>query len=150
MRNTDACGLYNYLHKWESPTTSSPPGFSSFVVDSAICGYHVYKDIWPSPVAEEQLQCEQEVGNSHDPMSVTIKKLIGGASTIIGHVPRRISPLCSVFIRRGGSITRIVDGTRRYSADLLQGGLELLCKLMFIAPNLYWSARRWKNWFDLH
>ena len=69
-------------------------------------------------------------------MSVAVKKLIDGESTIVGHVPRRISPLCSVFIRRGGSITCIVDGPRRHSADLPQGGLELPCKLKFIAPNL--------------
>ena len=40
------------------------------------------------------------------------------------------------FIRRGGSITCTVNGSRRYSADLPQGGLELPCKLMFIAPSL--------------
>ena len=119
-----------------SAMTSSPSGSLTFVVDSAIRGYHIYKNIWPSPVAEERLQCEREVGNSHDPMSVAVKKLIDGESTIVGHVPRRISPLCSAFIRKGGSITCIVDGPRRYSADLPQGGLELPCKLMFIAPNL--------------
>ena len=69
-------------------------------------------------------------------MSVAVKKQIDGESTVIGHVPRQISPLCSVFIRRGGSITCIVNGPRRYSADLPQGGMELLCKLMFIAPSL--------------
>ena len=82
---------------------------------------------------EEQLLCECEVENSHDPMSVAVKKQINGASTIVGHVPRRISLLCLVFIR---SITCIVNGPRRYSADLPQGGLELPCKLMFIAPSL--------------
>jgi len=46
-----------------------------------------------------------------------------------------ISPLCSVFIRRSGSITCVVDGLRRYSADLPQGGLELPCKLLFSAPS---------------
>ena len=113
--------------------TGSASGSASFVVDLAIHGYHIYKDVWPSPVVEEQLQCKREVGNSHDPMSVAVKKLIDGENTIVGHVPRRISPLCSVFIRRGGCI---VDGPRRHSADLPQGGLELPCKLMFIAPNL--------------
>jgi len=51
-----------------SPVTGSPRS-ASFVTDSAICGYHIYKHIWPSPVVEE-LQYEREVGNSHDPMSV--------------------------------------------------------------------------------
>ena len=62
---------------------------ASFVIDTALCGYHVYKDIWPNPIDEEQLTCEREVGNSHDPLAVAIKKLIDGSNMIIGHVPRR-------------------------------------------------------------
>jgi len=91
---------------------------ASFVIDAAIHGYHVYKEIWPNLIDEEQLTCEREVGNSHNPLAVAIKKLIDGSNTIVGHVPRHISPLCSVFIRRGGSIVCIVDGPRRYSSDL--------------------------------
>ena len=53
----------------------------------------------------------------------------------IGHVPRRISTICSLFIRRGGAINCRVNGHRRYSADLLQGGLEIPCILTFIANN---------------
>ena len=113
----------------------TPSRSVNFVVDSAIRGYHIYKDICPNPLVEEQLQCKREVGNSHDLMSIAVKKPIDGESTIVGHVPRRISPLCSIFIRRGGSITCIVDGPRHYSADFPQGSLELPCKLMLIAPN---------------
>ena len=91
---------------------------ASFVIDTAIHGYHVYKDIWPNSIDKEQLTCEREVGNSHGPLAVAIKKLIDGSNLIIGHVPKCISPLCSVFIRRGGSITCVVDGPRRYSLDL--------------------------------
>ena len=76
------------LVKMASPMTGSPSGSATFVVDSAIRGYHVYKDIWPSPLVEEQLQCEREVGNSHDSMSVAVKKLIDGEGMIVGHVPR--------------------------------------------------------------
>ena len=57
--------------------------------------------------------------------------------------------MCSVFIRRGGSITCTVNGSRRYSADLPQGGLELPCKLMFIAPSLL-ECNKMENWFNLH
>ena len=59
-------------------------------------------------------------------------KSIGGTkSIIIGHVPRKISALCSLFIRRGGVLKCCVDGSRRYSADLPQGGMEIPCKLIF-------------------
>ena len=52
----------------------------------------------------EELICEQEVGNSHDPQAVALKKEIDGDLRIVGHVPRRISSSCFIFIRRGGSI----------------------------------------------
>ena len=94
-------------------------------------GYHEYKEIWPDPFVGEELPCEQEVGNPHDPLAVAIKKTIGGEHKIVGHVPRRISPLCSVFIRRNGNIKYIIIGPRRYSSDLPQGGLELPCKCVF-------------------
>ena len=49
---------------------------------------------------------------------------------IIGHLPRKISTLCSIFLRRGGSI-HCVTGRRRYSSDLPQGGMEIPCSLHF-------------------
>ena len=49
----------------------------------------------------------------------------------IGHVPRAISPICSIFIRRGGTIKCLITGGRRYSSDLPQGGLEIPCVLTF-------------------
>ena len=39
--------------------------------------------------------------------------------------------MCSVFLRRGGTINCIVNGHRRYSEDLPQGGLEIPCRLTF-------------------
>ena len=50
----------------------------------------------------------------------------------VGHVPRSISTLCSVFIRRGGTIFCVVTGRRRYSMDLPQGGMEIPCKYRFV------------------
>ena len=75
--------------------------------------------------------CKREVSNPKGPMSVAVIKLIGGESTVIDHVPRTISALCSLFIRRGGVLKCCVDGSRRYSADLPQGGVEIPCKLIY-------------------
>ena len=85
---------------------------ASFVVDSMIRGHHVYKEIW-DPVNGEVLLCEREIGNSSDPLAVAVMKRLDGEDKIVGHLPRRISPLCSAFIRRGGTIKCIVDGHRR-------------------------------------
>ena len=49
----------------------------------------------------------------------------------MGHAPRKISALCSLFQRQSGSITCCVTGSRQYSRDLSQGGLQVLCILIF-------------------
>ena len=109
----------------------------SFTVESMIHGYHEYNRIWENPSAEDYHLCEQEIGNPHDTHAVAIKGSIGGditgAVTTVGHIPRKISAICSIFIRHGGSITCVVNGSHRYSADLPQGGLEIPCILKFMA-----------------
>ena len=76
--------------------------------------YHEYKRIWENPVYGEELDYTRDIGNSHDPMAVAIMKEINDATVVVGHVVKRISALCSVFIRRGGTIRCIVNGHRRY------------------------------------
>ena len=48
-------------------------------------------------------------------------------------IPRKISSICSIFIRCSDTIHCTVNGRRRYSLDLLQGGLEVPCILTFAA-----------------
>ena len=95
--------FHSHMHAWILPCVlksaiavyrimSSCPTLSgsiSFVVDSVIRDYHIYKDIWPNPVVEKQLQCKREVGNLHDPIFVAVKKPIDRESNIVGHVPRQ-------------------------------------------------------------
>ena len=113
----------------------------SFSIESMIRGYHVYKDIWNDPDCDEVLECKREPGNSSDPYAVAVLKEITGADTVVGHVPRSISSICSIFLRRGGSITSRVNGHRRYSSDLPQGGLEIPCVLTFSAKSNYESDK---------
>ena len=63
-------------------------------------------------------------------------KRLDGEDNIVGHLPRRISSLCSAFIRRGGTIKCIVDGHRQHSEDLPQSGIEVPCKLRFEIKSL--------------
>ena len=60
--------------------------------------------------------CKREVGNTHDPSSVVITK--GTTGIVVGHVPRVVSPICSIFIRQRGTISCRVNGSQRYSLDL--------------------------------
>ena len=89
-------------------------------------GYHVYLEIWEAVVGEV-LVCEREPRNTADRYAVAVKK----DGTIIGHLPRKVSRVCSLLLRRGGIIQCIVTGPRRFSGDLPQGGLEIPCVLSF-------------------
>ena len=51
-------------------------------------------------------------------------------SLVVGHVPKKISAVCSLFLWTG-TITATVRDSRQYSSDLLQGGLEVTCMLRF-------------------
>ena len=103
----------------------------SFIVDSVIHGHHIYKAIW-NPAIGEELNTKREIGNPHNPLAVAVTKLQHGEGRIVGHLPCRLSPLCSVFLRRGGSIKCIVS---KYSEDLPQGGLEVPFQLLFSIEN---------------
>ena len=96
---------------------------------SCVRGYHVYKDGW-YPVRDEVLACQRETGNTHDPFAVKVMK----CGSIVGHLPKKISSTCSLFLRHGGVIVcRIIDPNKRYSRDLEQGALEVPCLLLFQA-----------------
>jgi len=104
-----------------SPTTC-------FSYPSVIRVYHEYKAIWCS-VISEVLVCKREVGNYHDPYAVAVVK---AGRVIVGHVPKKIFSICSLFLRKGDGIYCTVIGSRQFSSDLLQGGLvEVSCFLLF-------------------
>ena len=98
-----------------------------FVIDSMVRGYHVYQDVW-TPAVGERLQCVREEDNAEDRYAVAVTR----DGVTVGHLPRRISTLCLLFIRRGGVIRCSVTGHRRYSRDLVQGGMEIPCQLTFV------------------
>ena len=98
----------------------------SYEIDYCIRGFHVYNTVW-NPVIGEELICRQEPSNTMDPYAV----LVIEDSIIVGHLPRNISAVCAHFIDLGGRINCCVTGSRRYSEDLPQGGLEIPCKIFF-------------------
>ena len=95
-------------------------------VESCVRGHHVFKRTWTPSVGEE-LSCKRESGNNKDPYAVAVMR----RGTVVGHVPRKISAACFLFLRRNGTIHCTITGTRRFSGDLPQGGLEVPCKLKF-------------------
>ena len=107
-----------------------------FSVESMIRGYHDYKSIWENPNIGESLICEQEICNCYDTHAVAIKKTIEGDIKTVGLVPKKISAICLIFIRCGGSIVCLINSSRRYSSNLPQDELKIHCILKFILSNL--------------
>ena len=68
-------------------------------VESCVRGYHVYGDSW-TPNVGDLLCCEQESGNPNDANAVAIKN----SAIVIGHVPRKLSAACSLFLCLGGTM----------------------------------------------
>ena len=99
---------------------------AAFSVEAMVRGYHVYRDVW-TPSVDEELRCRREPFNTADPFAVTVVK----EDTIVGHVQSKISTICSLFLRKNGTILCQATGSRRYSEDLPQGGLEIPCTLKF-------------------
>ena len=64
-----------------------------------IRGYHVYKDLWAASIGE-MLLCIMDQDNSHDRFTVAVEK----DGTVISHLPRKVSRVCS-----------ILEGRRKYS-----------------------------------
>ena len=96
---------------------------------SAVRGHHVYQSTW-QPIIGEQLQVDREVGNPFDHFSVAVFKTCpnSGTRAIVGHLPREISCLLAHFLDHGGEIQCEVTDRRRRS-PLVQGGLEVPCRL---------------------
>ena len=64
-------------------------------IEGCIRGYHVYKTNW-NPFEGEELVCYKEANNLHDPYAVAVMK----GNMIVGHVPRKISAACSLFLEK--------------------------------------------------
>ena len=80
----------------------------SFSVEAVVRGYHEYKDNWIAVVGEE-FSCRREPTNREDRFAVAVVK----DPNVVGHVPRKISSICSLFLRESGNIICRVTGSRQ-------------------------------------
>ena len=89
------------------------------------CIYHVYGEIWTA-VLDEQLFCEREIGNVVDRYVVAAKN---DSRITVGHLPRKISRICSIFLMGAGTITATVTGRRR-SRELRNNASHNLTRIL--------------------
>ena len=88
-------------------TTSTSNMECELAVVSCTRRHHVFKNIW-TPTMGEQLPCKREIGNIKDRYAVAVLR----DHTTVGHVPRKISVACALFLQREGSIHCVVTGKR--------------------------------------
>ena len=55
-------------------------------------------------VAGDELVCRRERWNYHDIYAVSVMKSMMKDSVVAGHLPRKISPVASLFLMKGGTI----------------------------------------------
>ena len=63
---------------------------------------------------KDQLHCQKERSNDKDRYAMAVVD----DGVAVGHLPGKISLVCSLCIKRGGTIVCKVTERRRYSADL--------------------------------
>ena len=89
-------------------------GVFDIFFDSCVRGYYVYQEEW-DPVLGKTLPCTRKLGNAHNIFVVKVTK----TGVNVGHMPKKISWTCSLFISNGGVIScEVTDPNRRYSRDL--------------------------------
>ena len=59
---------------------------------SCVRGCHVYQAVW-TPTIGDKLTCRREVGNA---------VAVYSDDNLVGHLPKKISIACSLFLRHGG------------------------------------------------
>ena len=98
----------------------------TYEIASCVQGHHIHKRVW-RPVLGEEVKCQIEEGNVEYQYAVAVLR----ENIVVGHIPRKISAACYLFIKRNGSISCVITGKRQYSIDLPQGGLDVPCLLRF-------------------
>ena len=86
----DACLPRKYLaRKFALPRNKDT--MEEFERRCSVRGYHVYQTIWDAVVGET-LECRRQPLNEHNRYAVAVIK----DDVIIGHLPRKVSRLCSL------------------------------------------------------
>ena len=90
----------------------------------------MYQEIW-TPAEGETLICSRETHNREDPFAVAVLR----KGEVVGHVSRSLLCVCSLFLRRGGSMACRITGKRQHSSDLRQGRLKIPCIYVLSGPS---------------
>ena len=97
---------------------------------AAVRGYHCYGSICFGE-KEEQLNCSHNFGNVFDVFAI---KTCNPNGTVVGHLSREISRATKFLLDQGAQISAILTSTDYRRSPLVQGGLEIACKVIVNLP----------------
>ena len=97
-------------------------------------GYHIFKSFRDAPIGSIlSAKLEDDLQSLvHDKYALA---LINSDSVTVGHLPKFMSKLAHFFVKQAGKTKCEITGSKRYSSDLDQGGLEIPAKIMFQSSN---------------
>ena len=101
--------------------------------DSAVRGYHFYRKYW-TPYLSQRLNCYHEPNNAFDQFAIKMVMMEKNREKIVGHLPREISRPTKYFLVRGAVIHAEISSVKYRHSPLVQGGLELSCKVFVSMP----------------
>ena len=94
----------------QTPVNSYSTVLETFQIESCIRAHHIYKEIWnPS---RKELTCSHEIENT------TFAVAVKHRTTIVGHVPCKISAAFALLMAKKGTISCKITGSHHFSADL--------------------------------
>ena len=104
-----------------------------FVVQCCIRGYHIYQSQWDAEEGVKLTTAPDKRPGAlvRDKYAIAVEN----NGQTVGHVPEFLSKLTFFFLKYGGKLQIKVNGPRRYSADLKQGGLEIPAQFYFKSSN---------------
>ena len=111
---------------------------------AAVRGFHYYRRLW-RPTDSQKLFCLFEIGNSFDRFAI---KTVTEEDQIVGHLPREISRVTKFLLDRGAKIYLTLCSTNYRRSPLVQGGLEIACKIVVKMPGTvknHMIVDRYKN-----
>ena len=112
---------------------------------SAVRGYHYYKNTWFQQESEI-LDCYHEFENTFDMFAIKTCKSNG---QIVGHLPRKISRVTKYLLDRGTVVQATLSTTHYRRSTLVQGGLEIACKISVKMPGTIKNHLLMDRYFEL-
>ena len=112
---------------------------------SAVAGYHHYRNTW-FPQKSEVLDCYDEFENTFDMFAIKTCKSNG---QIVGHLPREISRVTKFLLDRGAVVQATLSTTHYRRSPLVQGGLEIACKVSVKMPGTIKNHLLMDRYFEL-